>query len=53
MILYGLSKIRKLEKLGGGGGGGPSGGVGGWLVFAKIKDWQSQLIFLRGNPRYT
>ena len=35
MILYGLSKIWKLEKLGGGGGGGPSGGVGGWLVFAE------------------
>ena len=38
MIQEGNSKIRQLEKLGDGVGGG------GWLVFAKIKDWQSQSI---------
>ena len=41
MIWEGYSKIRQLEKLGDGVGGG------GWLVFARFKDWQSQSIHMK------
>ena len=41
MILEGNSEIWLLEKLSDGGVGG---GGGGWVVFARIKDWQSQSI---------
>ena len=49
MIFEGYSKIRLLEKIGEVrvGGRGLGGlvtrlGLGGWLVFARIKAWQSQ-----------
>ena len=37
-----ISLYLALEKLGDGVGGGEVGW--GWLVFARFKDWQSQLI---------
>ena len=40
MILEVYSEIWLLEKLSEGGGGW----VGWWVVFARIKDWQSQSI---------
>ena len=42
MIWQGCSKIQQSEKLGDEVGGW--GWVWGWLVFARIKDWQSQSI---------